>query len=418
MNGKYEKVVYAAGSLGSEEYRRVIAALHVAVNEQKYNNICFDFSKCTAAYPAGILPILSYVLALKNSNIDFSLTLPEDELVARRFRNSNWAHLIEPRKYEPAKTRGSTPSSVLTFKTDVEQQDCVNKLVDGILSTVSNLRRSDLAAVEWALNEITDNVLNHSQSQIGGMVQLTVHRQRRRAIEFTVCDGGLGVANTLRNAHPAITSDLDALTEAVKEGVTRNSTTNQGNGLFGSFEVCRLSKGRFKLHANFARLELNNDHVSYRPEKIPFSGTLVDATIDLADAGRLDQALKFKGKVHRPSDIVEFKYETDNLQVVNFTMTKEARSFASRVAGKPVKTKLSNLAEMCPNQKIVIDFSGVSVISSSFADEVFGMLFLELRPMRFMTTFGFRNASPTITGLIDRAIALRAQQGALESGQN
>jgi hypothetical protein len=65
---------------------------------------------------------------------------------------------------------------------------------------------------------------------------------------------------------------------------------------------------------------------------------------------------------------------------------------------------------MCQGQKIVLDFSGIGVISSSFADEVFGMLFAELGPMRFMTTFSFHNASPTVVGLIDRAIALRAQQ--------
>jgi len=71
---------------------------------------------------------------------------------------------------------------------------------------------------------------------------------------------------------------------------------------------------------------------------------------------------------------------------------------------------------MCDGQRIVIDFSGVSVISSSFADEVFGMLFVELGPMTFMRKIVFQNVSPTVNGLIDRAITLRAQQGQQSDG--
>jgi anti-sigma regulatory factor (Ser/Thr protein kinase)/anti-anti-sigma regulatory factor len=407
----YEKNVYVNGTLSGEEYRRVLAAIHKAAHEQGYKNISLDFSGCTAAYPAGVLPIICYVRALAKEHIDFSLTLPTDDKLAGRFKTLNWAHLIEARKFKefrPNQNQSTIPA--LIFTNAQEQQECVNSMVDSILRTVSGLSRADFAAVEWALNEITDNVLNHSQSDTGGIVQLTAHRQRRRAIEFTVCDAGLGVAHTLRAVKDDIKTDMDALTEAVKEGVTRNSQTNQGNGLFGSFEICRISKGNFKLHANNAKLDMNHGSVSYKNEKIPFSGTLVDATIDITDSGLLEQALKFRGVVHRPSDIIEHKHESDKLEYVDFILSVEAKSYASRISGKPVRIKLRNLVEMCQGQKIRLDFSGVSVISSSFADEVFGMLFAELGPMRFMGTMSFQNASPTVMGLIDRAIFLRMQQ--------
>lgn len=69
-------------------------------------------------------------------------------------------------------------------------------------------------------------------------------------------------------------------------------------------------------------------------------------------------------------------------------MKTEAISFGSRAAAKPVKTKLQSLAAMCPQQKIYIDFAGIPVISSSFADEVLGKLFLELGPVAFTQKFG------------------------------
>ena len=329
--------------------------------------------------------------------------------LAGRFRSYGWAHLIEPRRYDPPNKTSS--SKILLFKTSEEQQACVNTIMDKVLSSIDNLGRADFAGVEWALNEITDNVLNHSQSQIGGIVQVTLHSRARRAIEFTVCDGGLGVAHTLREAHPEIVSDIAALEESVKERVTRNSTTNQGNGLFGSFEMCRVSGGIFRIHANNARFELDDGVLSFRNDVVPFSGTMVDMTIDISNRGILEQALKFKGSYHKPSDIIEHKYEADDLKSVKLVMSEEVTSFASRISGRPIKIKLKNIVEMCDGQTVVIDFSGVSVISSSFADEVFGMLFLELGPMKFMSSIVFVNDSPTIRGLIDRAIMLRMRQG-------
>jgi len=412
----YQKTVHASGSLGADEYKRVLAAIHNATNELRYTDIELDFSRCTAAYANGVLPIICYVRALQLAHVDFTLTLPASETVERRFRSTGWAHLIEPRRYDPPRDMGAASVPAICFETSEQQQDAVNRIMGSILSSVEGLGRQDFAAVEWALNELTDNVLNHSQSLRGGIVQLTKHRTRRRAIEFTVCDGGLGVAQTLRSAKNELASDIDALGESVKEGVTRNPTTNQGNGLFGSFEICRISKGDFRLHANLGRLELHNGAVSYRRDPIPFSGTLVDATIDLSDRGILDQALKFNGTAHKPSDLIEYKYENDSLTMLAFNMNDEARSFSSRASGKPIKVKLKNLVDMCDGQRIVIDFSGVSVISSSFADEVFGMLFVELGPMTFMRKIVFQNVSPTVNGLIDRAITLRAQQGQQSDG--
>ncbi|VBB14785.1 STAS-like domain-containing protein [Burkholderia stabilis] len=410
----HQRVVYGAGTINASEYKRILAHIHVAVNEQKYSDIELDFSRCISAMPAGMLPIIAYVRALTNSHVDFSLTLPERDSMARRFRLSGWAHLIEPRKYESPERLRPAQLPALVFTSTDEQQTCVNKIIDHVLSTMDGMSRDNLGAVEWALNEVTDNVLNHAQSPCGGIVQLTRHTARRNAIEFTVCDGGQGVARTLRDVRPDILSDYAALEEAVKEGVTRNPHTNQGNGLFGSFEVCRVSGGEFRLHSNKGRLELAGGAVKYIPDQIPFSGTLVDALIDVSNRGLLGDALRFNGKVHRPVDRIEYKYEDESLAFVRILMTEETTSFASRLAGKPVKIKLSNLVNMCPGQRIVIDFSGVRIISSSFADEVFGRLFVELGPMEFMRRIVFENASSTVVGLIDRAMRLRAQQGSSE----
>jgi STAS-like domain of unknown function (DUF4325) len=106
-------------------------------------------------------------------------------------------------------------------------------------------------------------------------------------------------------------------------------------------------------------------------------------------------------------DFVELNYERHDRDEVWFVMKKEAASLGSRIAGAPVRNKLSNLVRMCPGQRIVIDFADIPLVSSSFADEVLGKLFVELGPMTFTQRFEFRNVASTVQQLIDKAIMQR-----------
>ena len=118
---------------------------------------------------------------------------------------------------------------------------------------MSDLKRSDLAAIEWSLNEITDNVINHSESSTGGYVQLSTLKSRN-IVEFVVSDAGIGIPTSLRKPFPELTSDTNALHQAIREGVTRDKQVGQGNGLFGSVEICWASEGYFELDSGYGRL--------------------------------------------------------------------------------------------------------------------------------------------------------------------
>ena len=52
----------------------------------------------------------------------------------------------------------------------------VNDFIDVTMRTLE-LPRSVLGGLEWSVNEITDNVLNHSSSINGGFVQLRNERK-------------------------------------------------------------------------------------------------------------------------------------------------------------------------------------------------------------------------------------------------
>ena len=398
------------GVIAFSNFRRLLAGIHKLVEDKGYQDIVLDFKHLDAAFTGGMLPICAHAVLLRTKRIDFSLALPEKESVRRLFINANWAWLLEPRTYEENKRYTGSRVQALRFS-DVESlASHIDRIVSAMLGAIGGISREQFAAAEWSLNEIADNVLMHARSDVGGFLQLDFRQGPRKGIEFVVADAGIGVPTTLREAKPGI-SDEEALEIAVKEGVTRNPQTNQGNGLYGTFEICQKSKGAFSMSSGNASLFLDQSGVvRYRREQIPFRGTVVDVKIDLSDPTLLSEALKFKGRPHIPADYIEHRYESEDLRRLTIELRAEVRSFGSRIVAKGLYQKLENLIRMCPDQVLVVDFEGVPVISSSFADEVFGRLFVHLGPVRFSSCLQYRNISETVAGLIDRAIKLRFQQ--------
>jgi hypothetical protein len=399
------------GAIGLQDVRRIYAVLHETINIRGYSEIELDFSRCSNAQMNAMLPLCAHILALRHSRIDFHLTLPLDERLNRLFQKSGWANFICPRRFAaPRRNSLNRQYPAVQYKTHEEQEELLNDILEKILGIIPNLNRTTFAAVEWALNEISDNVLNHSQSPIGGILQINVFDRTTSKVEFTIADAGIGVPASLRQARPEILTDADALMEAVKSGVTRNSKDYQGNGLYGTLEICRVSKGRFSINSGNGLLLRSNDGVVIaRSESVPFNGTSVDAVIDFSEPALLVRALAIDGKVHQPVDYIEMKYERDDLNSILFNLDEQSLSYRSRPAGRPVFTKLENIVESCPGQTVFVDFNGISVISSSFADEVFGKLFVSLGPMKFMQSIRMVNVNPTVQALVDRAITQRMQ---------
>jgi len=403
--------IFICGVFGNIDLPRPLAIIHQAVKDLGIEDIALDFRDCSAAFAGPMLGLCAQVLRLQAAGIQFDLHLPKEDKLARLFLNANWAHLIAPTKFKPSSFKGAKQIPATQFRSPKEQNQAVNRIANIILGAIPNIQRSDFAALEWSINEITDNVLVHSDSPIGGLVQVSTFQKVKKRIEYIVADAGLGIPKTLKDTHPDITSDSEALYRAIQQGVTRDPAVGQGNGLFGSYQICSESKGMFEIESGHAKLLYNDKsglHTSLEP--VPYNGTLVAAQIDFSAPGLLEEALKFGGQLYKPTDLVETQYEREGHEVT-ILLKEEAASFGSRVAGTSVRRKLENIAQMCRGKRIKVDFSDVPLISSSFADEVFGKLFLEMGPILFMQRFSFHNVPGTIRLLIDKAISQRATSG-------
>lgn len=173
-------------------------------------------------------------------------------------------------------------------------------------------------------------------------------------------------------------------------------------------------RGAFTLDSRYAYVTYSpNNGMHIRNQQIPYDGTLVVAELDYSQPGLLEDALEISGSINRPIDFIETHYESDDGEKILFQIAVEARSFGSRAAGEPLRRRLENLAEMASNKQIDIDFAGISLISSSFADEVVAKLFVQFGPVDFMRRFRIVNADRTVSDLIDKSIKQRTKTSAL-----
>lgn len=394
------------------DLHRLLASVHIIVEKLRYQDVILDLSKCTSAFQNTMLSVCVQVLDYRNSGISFDLIPPADKKVENLFKNSNWLYFLDPRKFEPSTFKGHTRVPATQYRTPIEQQAAVNRIVNVLLGAIPELERGDLAAFEWSVNEITDNVLVHSESAVGGLVQVTTFAKFRKRVQFVVADAGIGIPSSLRSGHPEIGSDTAALDSAIREGVTRDPAIGQGNGMFGSYEICSKSGGEFLVDSGYARLQSHPEKgLSIKAQAIPYRGSLIVATIDFSNPELLNDALKFKGKKHSPIDFIETKYEKNSTGDIYFKLIDGCTSFGSRVSGKPVQIKLTNLLKMSEAGILVVDFEGIPLLSSSFADEAFGKIFLLIGPIKFMQRVRLKNMSDIVEGLINKAIAQRMKVG-------
>jgi hypothetical protein len=394
------------------DFHGFLAQIHAIVEKLGYEDVVLDLGHCSLAFQNAMLSVCAQVMAYRKAGVSFELIPPADATLKNLFKNTNWGYLLDPNSFGPSTFKGHTRVAATQYQSPDEQQAAVNRIVNVMLGAIPELERIDFAAFEWAVNELTDNVLVHANSPVGGFVQVSTFVKNAKRVQFVVADAGVGIPRSLRGGRPEIASDTEALDCAIREGVTRDPSIGQGNGMFGSFQICSKSGGEFLVDSGWARLHFKpTSGLTIARQGTPYNGTLVVATIDFSDPTLLGDALKFRGVRWEPIGVVEMKYAFNASGDVHFRLVDESSSFGSRVSGKPIRNKLMNLARMSGEGMVCVDFAGVPLVSSSFADEAFGKLFLALGPVAFMQRIKLHNMTDTVQGLVNKAIAQRMRTG-------
>ncbi len=290
----------------------------------------------------------------------------------------------------------------------------VTSLVNAFVNEIAQLAVCEIGVLEgltWCLNEVMDNVLQHSGTSYGyamGQIHPTTKK-----VAFCVYDYGRGIFNTLKNSSHAPRNPVDAITMAVKEGVTRDTDIGQGNGLWGLHNIIRNNSGKLAITANGASYSLMGDTIKTYA-KIPFlsldnGATIVDFQIDYSSGISIERALGG----HTPINMRTISLETDS-GTLKYSLEDRASGTGTRQSGKRIRTDLTNLYN--ESQTVIeLDFSGVSVVSSSFADEVVGKLVSEYGLFGFNQIFRLTNMNQLVQSIVNRSVAQRMYQAFVDN---
>jgi anti-sigma regulatory factor (Ser/Thr protein kinase) len=390
---------------GWPAFRATSQRLDAMVERQASDEITLDLTAVERAYPNGMVPLVVLVDQLrKEHGADFHVVLPIDAGCRRVMETNNWASHLVPDGGFPVTARAN---ALHRFSDDSQLNDLINSQIREVLGN-ANFAKGVLQSFEWALNEVAGNVLVHSGVD-SGWLQVALHPATHH-LAVVVADAGLGIPATIQSAYPGkVDRDEDAIALALQEGITSKPDFGQGKGLTGTLEIVKKNAGgRLSVHSRAGHVGWADGRLAIRREAPPFRGSLVDIQLDTSEPIDIETALWGSAPVY-PFNESLYGRNTP-VGVMRFELAKEASGFGNRVTGQRMRTKIENLLAAAPQDLLEIDFSGVELIASSFADEVFGKLAVALGFVGFATRMRLVNLNQFCRGIIDDVVKSRIVQ--------
>lgn len=286
-------------------------------------------------------------------------------------------------------------------------------VIDAIIADfrrIDNMDGDTILGLELALNEVTDNIIQHSLASADdgtptGYVMAQHHRSNNR-IAVAVFDFGQGIPSSLGRTRRGLTIH-EAIKASLERGVTGGN--GAGNGLWMMSQIVSASLGQFSIATGKAKYCLSHHErdsgqydffSAYSP--IKEGTTLIDFQFG-ADQ-RIDLVSALDG--HDPTDLWYESHLDDETEGVRFSVGSESKGTRSRQSSHAfanlVINTISGKAERC-----ILDFEDSPNMSASFADELILTLVERIGFIQFVKTIDFVNLSAFNRAMINSCMKNR-----------
>lgn len=280
-------------------------------------------------------------------------------------------------------------------------------ICDLVLRTLDNAA-DFLPALEWAVNEIIDNIIVHAAATVPGVVCAQLYPNQQRLV-VSICDAGQGILNSLAQSH-VLADHQEALLLALQRGVTRSLEVGMGNGLAGSQEISRLNGGNFQLWSGDALYDL----ASNGARRIPFvAGTGVAFTLNTDVPVRLAQTFMGERGWSYLNAAIERLEEQGGILVAAECLNTGTRETALALRRKIIALlttqdrEQANVPTQTTDLTVTLNFADVKSASSSFLDELLGRLAFYLGADAFYRRIKISNLLPELATMANVVIAQR-----------
>lgn len=320
--------------------------------------------------PNRIVPVVGVADAYRAKGYDIRFVVPSYSLGERALKNFNEGTLNAEGAISNAFGR------VWRFDNAREQTNLVSAMVLELDKT-ANLAKGVKQCFEWCLNEVTDNVLNHSRPTGGAHGYVMVqYVQNENRLKICVFDSGIGLRKSFLGSRYSPETAEEAIRLAVGKGVTNGK--GQGNGLWGLHEMVKISK-QGRLHIRSDGAEYLFDPVSAVESTRPtwtlpcFPGT---TTVDFQMVCSVSTLLQdIFGSDYVSVDLWQEAREQEDGSLL-LKVAELADGFGSRESARSVRHLVENAIDN-DRKFVVLDFGGVESCSSSFIDELAVKLILK-----------------------------------------
>jgi hypothetical protein len=381
---------------------RVVSEFIDILNEtlnSNNKNLILNFKNVQAAFPNVSVPVAGIIENMSLKGISFEFYYLADYLKRLSIKS--------PLRVQENKELAQKASldKIWRFDSADDIYLLINSFVDE-LSQIIVCEKGVLEGFEWSINEVLDNVLQHS-SRSFGYVMGQVHPKTKHFV-FCVYDTGQGIYNSLLSSsiHKP-KNPVEALKLAIKEGVTRDKKIGQGNGLWGLHQIINENTGILNIISNSACYNLtNNEFKTFdRVPQLPYdNGCIVDFQLDYGKEISISKALGGYEPVNLKLESLE-----DNVGNINIDMHNKESGVGTRKSGEKIRNELNNIYKQS-SKNITLDFANINIISSSFADELIGKLVTEFGFYGFNNIFKLKNMNANVQSIVQRSVAQRMME--------
>lgn len=364
-------------------------------------NVVLYFPKHFRLFPNAMAPLACMLDHIRDTGIKVTIHNDVDDLAESHFDSplSPSAHENEP---------PLNPAGVVWKYTTASELERLLGWTTEYLARKLICESGVLLALEWCLNEILDNVFQHALVP-SGYFMFQVQQERHR-LSFSAADQGIGIFHSFSKSRYRPSSPTDAITLALRRGVTSNMEC-QGNGLWGASEIITQNRGQMTISSGGGAIYYNRqsgviksfETVQVLDQELP--GTTVDVQLDASQPINLLEA--FAGD-YEPINLRIERME-DSQGFVVLPLKKASAGTGTRESGRNMRVYVQNLLRTS-SQPIMIDCSGIGIVSSSYADEFVGKLYRELGSEIIGTRIRFTNMTETVKLIVSNAVAMRRGQ--------
>ncbi len=352
-----------------------------------------------AVFPNACVPISGIIQYYKiNHNVNFIFNIPQYHYLLK-------CGFTEPYNPSCEEIEKELKPFDKIFMYDETQVAALTQVYINAISRSSECAEGIISSLIWCLNEAMDNVLLHSGCS-SGYIMVQFHPSTKH-IAICIFDYGVGIFETLKNTKHKPTCTLDSLSLCIQEGV--GDGKGQGNGLFGLYQIVKENNGRLTITSKDASIILKNNNPLQKFSNLPIlensnGCTIIDFQLDLGND------IDIKSVFRSIGGFDGFDIRLDNMLDDNnhyiYDVYKNCTGTATREAGKLSYNDVINTARRL-KVPIVIDFTNVQNVSSSYIDEFIAKMVINIGFCKFNQLFKLFGMNETVEHLCNRSVFMR-----------